>query len=143
MRLKTMMALCLGTVTMLSGCGEKTSDGGEPAVQSAPAGDSKAAIRSAIIARNFGEAARRAKELTESSPEDAESWLLLARAEALSDNEGAALDALDRAGWQIPIGHLLIPPSALSVIAIVSSRSKSAPILPRMPAGLVRSLHQL
>ena len=97
MRLKTMMALCVGTVTMLSGCGETTSDGGEPAVQSAPAGDSKAAIRSAIIARNFGEAARRAKELTESSPEDAESWLLLARAEALSDNEGAALDALDRA----------------------------------------------
>lgn len=97
MRLKTMMALCLCTAAMLSGCGEKTKDGGEPTAQSSPAADPKAAIRSAIIARNFGDAARRAKELTESSPEDADAWLLLARAEALSDNEGAALDALDRA----------------------------------------------
>ena len=96
MRLKTMMALCLGAAAMLSGCGER-ADKGERAAQSTPAVDSKSAIRSAIIARNFGDAARRAKELTERSPEDAEAWLLLARAEALSDNEGAALDALDKA----------------------------------------------
>jgi DNA-binding SARP family transcriptional activator len=97
MRLKTMMALCLGAAAMLSGCGERAKNDGEQAAQSTPPADSKAAIRSAIIARNFGDAARRAKELTERSPEDAEAWLLLARAEALSDNEGAALDALDRA----------------------------------------------
>lgn len=90
-------ALCLGAVMMLGGCSENAKVDDNAATQADAAADPKSAIRSAIVARNFGDAARRAKELTETSPGDAEAWLLLARAEALSDNEGAALDALNRA----------------------------------------------
>lgn len=55
------------------------------------------AVRAAIIARNFGEAATLARAAVTNNPEDPEVQLLLARAEALLGNSGNALHALERA----------------------------------------------
>lgn len=56
-----------------------------------------AAVRAAIVARNFGEAVDLAAAEVKAHPNDAAAHFEQARAEALAGNEGRALDALDKA----------------------------------------------
>lgn len=69
-------------------------------------------VRSAIVARNFGDAAAQARALVVESPSDPEALLLLARCEALLGNGGSAVAALDRAvvaGLAKPVEALADP----------------------------------
>lgn len=86
MRMRVFMAAWL----TLAGCSDL----------SAPADSDTAglpAIRAAIVARNYGEAADLARKLVKRTPSDAAAQFELARAEALLGNGGAALDALELA----------------------------------------------
>lgn len=55
------------------------------------------AVRAAIVAHNYADAAEQARALVKQAPGDADARFELARAEALIGNEDAALDALDAA----------------------------------------------
>lgn len=83
------IAIGLGAL-LLAGC-----SGAQ--VRDVPTGDTLAAVRSAIVARNFGDAANSARSLVARQPTDGATNFELARAEALLGNQGAALDALETA----------------------------------------------
>lgn len=65
--------------------------------QGANAADPLTAIRAEIVQRNFGRAAELARAAMAAFPSDPNTAFELARAEALSGNQGYALDALEQA----------------------------------------------
>lgn len=75
---------------LLAGC--SAGDGQEGSGNNTLAG-----ARSAIVARNYGDAAQIARRLVTRAPRDAAANFELARAEALLGNNGSALDALEAA----------------------------------------------
>lgn len=83
--------LSLATLLLLAACSETSGS------TSGSITDGLPAVRAAIVARNYGEAADIARTLVKRTPQDAAAQFELARAEALLGNDGSALDALDAA----------------------------------------------
>lgn len=75
-------------LVLMGGCGSGDWSDGSKEID---------AVRSEIVARNFGRAAELAADLVEANPNDSSAFYELARAEALSGNEGRAFDALEKA----------------------------------------------
>ncbi len=75
--------------------------------------DGPSAVRAAIVARNYGQAADLARARVERTPHDAAARFELARAESLLGNDGAALDALDAAvrGGLVDVAGALADPA--------------------------------
>ena len=91
------MSLSMLSALGLAACQQEPGATPQDKVAASSSIDEKTPILTAIAARNFGEAAKQARELATTAPSDPEAWLLLARSEALIANQGAALDALDHA----------------------------------------------
>lgn len=97
------MYLALPILLFTSACdkiGGGTSDGAggdSDLAQAAVPADPLAAVRAEIVQRNFGRAAELARAAVAAAPTDPNAAFELARAEALSGNQGYALDALEQA----------------------------------------------
>ena len=100
--------IMLGGLLLLAACGSQPGNGSD----ARSTGDPLAAIRAAIVARNYGDAVQLAQQAVTAHPGDAAAQYQLARAEALTGNQGKALDALDaavRAGLADPATALADP----------------------------------
>lgn len=81
---------CAGALVLVSlgGCGSGDWSGGAKDID---------AVRSEIVARNFGRAVELAADLVEAHPTDPSAFYEQARAEALAGNEDRAFNALEKA----------------------------------------------
>lgn len=78
---------------LAAGC----SSGTKPNAPATDAAPTLAGVRSAIVAGNYGEAVQGAQSYISSHPKDPDGYFEDARAEALTGNQGHALDALEKA----------------------------------------------
>lgn len=123
MRIVGVAALTLLALTGCDGVGKNNQSGSvdQPTGSTSSSAERMNAIRAALVARNFGEAATLARSLVNDAPGDPEAQLLLARAEALLGNIGNAVESLDRA---VTAG-LANPVEALADPAFSSMRNDS------------------
>jgi hypothetical protein len=84
--------MIIATVTGLSACNNQ-----DKAAEHKQQLTGLPAVRAAIVARNYAEAADLARKEVASRPADPAAQFELARAEALAGNQGRAIDALDLA----------------------------------------------
>jgi len=85
------IGLAVGVAIALAGCSAARDDGARGG------GDRLAEVRAALVAHDYGQGVKLAKGAVTAAPHDPKAQFELARAEALIDNQGAALDALGAA----------------------------------------------
>jgi len=85
------IGLAAAVVITLAGCSAARDDAARGG------GDRLAAVRAALVAHNYGQGVTLAKAAVKATPHDPKAQFELARAEALVDDQGSALDALGAA----------------------------------------------
>jgi hypothetical protein len=105
------------------------------------------AVRSEIVARNFGRAVELAADVVAANPNDPDAHYEQARAEALAGNEGRAFDAIEKAiDLGLPNASTALNDAAFSRLRkagrFAALQSKASPSPDKSSVGPVGSLVQ-